>query len=73
MVQLVARGPLEPKILVRVQVPEPLLLNLSNSSQLIDKDIAEGSPACQGVNRFRVFLPALADVEGVCTPGRGAH
>ena len=25
MVQLVARGPLEPKILVRVQVPEPLL------------------------------------------------
>ena len=25
MVQLVARGPLEPKILVRVQVPEPFL------------------------------------------------
>ena len=25
MVQLVARGPLEPKILVRVQVPEPPL------------------------------------------------
>ena len=28
MVQLVARGPLEPKILVRVQVPEPLFDDL---------------------------------------------
>src|ERR1700683_5557093 len=63
MVQSVARGPLEPKILVRVQVPEPLSV-----LPRVQKKPASPSRHASGRSTNKDGAPLLPDSSGEASP-----